>query len=424
LIFSAVLRWCACACIAIALVPAAHLHAQPQRSVPAAGARGSNNLVVDVVRLKSGLSLHGAALAQSGGVLTMAVDRAWLRRVSERYYESAERDEAALAREALVQLQERIPAWKAERPNAPRLAKLLDDELARIERGLNGPLQTQFMLVDLPRAKIERTALAPPARRQVALLAWHEQLADVEGRTEDSLRRELKERRIDPEAHRVDLSAELPPRPQTDAQWAARRALVEYVLLRPIDFQGTGDALFQTGEGVDRPQTGALLAAVLQSQLTSQLAELLAETAGAAPPAVAKQAAIDAVRRKVEQLDGAGFKLSRVSFDGAGAQVTVECQFHARLPGSGWQVIWQSARTVDARAARDEVERRVRQDPAVKKLLELLGAAAGDQLDQALRAGAASLEALEECQERFGAFLEPHLRRLDTPPLFLDNPAR
>ena len=71
-------------------------------------------------------------------------------------------------------------------------------------------------------------------------------MPNVESRDAADLERNLKLRKIDPTITPPDISNRLPARLQDDREWAARMAIVEYALGKPLDFQGTGNILART----------------------------------------------------------------------------------------------------------------------------------------------------------------------------------
>jgi hypothetical protein len=406
------------------------------------------DLAVDVVRLRSGERLLGAVFGNlPDGTVRMAVQRGWLRETLPEYYRSVVADEAAAQRSVTEGLIERIDRWVSEveaRPGSGnesrQLLGFLKDQRQQLqerldqlkadsgEGGVRKGLDTQFLLLDLPRNRVASRFVQPAERRRIALLSWRERFREVETQTVDQLLEALESRKIDvaDDGQPVDLSDRVPPEAQSDVEWAARQAIVEFVLGQRLEYQGISGALIRTDGDAPQVDLAAVLPQLLQSQLTSQLADLLNEpglgnaAVGKAKPAGAKStAALGPAIRGAEQLGRRGFRVTQLDLDLPRGQARVTEQFVARLPGGNWKVVWSEMVTEDARKARDAAEEQIANDPQVKQLLQLaeqLGGA-GDQVKTAVRFGAATMAAQQAASARFFAFRDRHTQRLDGPPL-------
>lgn len=429
---------------AIMLIPAGGWSA----NVVAQRRSSQNQLAVDVVRLRSGERLLGAVLNESpDGTVRMAVQRRWLREALPEFYRSVAADETAAQQTITAELSERIERWVTEVEARPRredetrqLLGFLADQRRQLQRRLkrlqadetqrdDAPgLDTQFVLLELPRNRVASRFIQPAERRRVALLAWRERFREVETLSADQLRSSLEMRNIDvaDSTEPVDLSDRVPPAAQTDDEWAARQAIVEFQLVRPLEFQGTGGALFRTDGGAAQINLAAVLPQLLQSQLTSQLADLLDEPGignagrgGKKAAATALTESLGPAIREAEQLGLRGFRVTQLDLDLPRGQARVTEQFVARMPGGQWKIVWSETVTEDARKARAAAEEQIGNDPQVKQLLQLaeqLGGA-GDQVKTAVRFGAATMAAQQSAGARFFAFRDRHTQRLDGPPL-------
>lgn len=405
-----------------------------------------SELAVDAVRLRSGERLLGAALGESAdGTVQMAVQRKWLRDALPEFHRSVVADEAAEQRVITGKLIERVDQWvreveaRPDRENESRqLLGFLQDQrqvfqerLERLqpavgERGVVEGLDTQFVLIDLPRNRIASRSIQTPERRRIAMLAWRERFREVETQTADQLREALESRKIDvaDNGEPVDLSDRVPPAAQSEDEWAARQAIVESQFGRLLEFQGTGGALIRTDGGAAQVDLAAVLPQLLESQLTSQLGDLLGEPGlgnagrGRRKPA-AKSAALGPAIREAEQLGRRGFRVSQLDLDLSGGQTRVVEQFVAKMPGGDWKVVWSETVAEDARKARGAAEEQIANDPQVKQLLQIaeqLGGAGG-QVKTAVRFGAATMAAQQSAAARFFRFRDRHTQRLDGPPL-------
>ena len=407
-----------------------------------------SDLVIDVVRLRSGERLLGAVFGEPpDGTVRMAVQRGWLRETLPEFYRSVVGDEGAAQRTITEDLIERIERWVSEvearpgRENESRqLLGFLKDERQQLqerldqlkagngEGGVGKGLDTQFVLLDLPRNRVASRFVQPAERRRILLLSWRERFREVETQTVDQLREALESRKIDvsDNGQPIDLSDRVPPNAQSDVEWAARQAIVEFVLGQRLEFQGISGALIQTDGDAAQVDLAAVLPHLLQSQLTSQLADLLNEpvlgnagTGKAKPAGATSTAALGPAIREAEQLGRRGFRVTQLDLDLPRGQTRVIEQFVAKLPDGDWKVVWSETVTEDARKARDAAEEQIANDPQVKQLLELAAqlGGAGDQVKTAVRFGAATMTAQQAAAARFFAFRDRNTQRLDGPPL-------
>jgi hypothetical protein len=398
----------------------------PARAEPPAALA---ELGVDQITLKQGPRLRGTVFERAAdGQLSIAVSRAWLREAYPRFHETVLAEEEAERDAAIRELRDRLADWMTERADDKELSFFLGKQSDRVDKLLKGepepddnaPGDSGFFLLKFPKARCERVFIQPESRKQIALVAWREMLTHVETRSVRSLDRELRKLGIDPAKEQVDLSDRLPLRKQSEAEWAARRAIVEYQFRKPLDFQGMGETLIRTGAGAKAPAAGELLASVLKGQVGSQLTDLLEGPKGdkAGGNAIERlQAAIQTAERE----HVAGFRVTRVSTNVPARLVTVETCFVARLPDERWETVWRHAESVDASRPDKERLDRIARDPQVAEVLTLIkatGLAEGDSpINSALQFGAATMQAQESADSKFLEFRDRHIQRLEGPPL-------
>lgn len=418
-------------CITLLILVASHGHAYSQRKV------GPARFAVDLVTLKSGERLRGAFLGvdPEGGV-SMAVQRDWLKATRAEMFEDVTRDEAADARAASIQLRERIQNWLAENPEPVDLRAFLESELERVDEQLSklddagrDAVSSQFVLLKFPRRDAEYSFAQSPENRRVALLAWRERLDDVEIREAADLEEQLKVIGINPAVDVPDLADRLPPRSQSDDEWAARRAIVEYELAGRLDYQGIGSAVFRTDGRGEKPGLDQflpdLLPQVLQGQLGGQLGDLFQEP-GLRPRRQEKSEPDFRKAIAEAERDGRrGFRVTTVDLNLNRRVAKVETRFIAKLGPGKWQTVWSHSESGDASQARPEARQQIENDPQVAqalKLIESLGLGAGNQLGVAMNFGGATMEAQKAVDQEFFLFLDRYLKHLDQPELKL--PAR
>ncbi|MFN0053743.1 MAG: hypothetical protein ACKV0T_16300 [Planctomycetales bacterium] len=399
------------------------------RSAAAQAPVPMTQLGVDQVALKRGPKLLGTVLNRAAdGTVELAVLREWLRATHARYYATCVDRERASREAALNKLRGRLADWIQQRAGDEELLFFLKKEDERLRKVLasgDAPRdadESEFLLLTIPTADVDRVFVQPVVRKQVAALAWRERLTDVEQRSVNNLQRELQKRNLDPARDKVDLSDRLPVREQSDAEWGARQALIEYQYRQPFDFQGTWEAVVRTGVGAAPQGAGALLVDALKGPLTGALNDLLGE--GPSPKARPNgEQWMQTASRQAESGSARGWRATRVAPDPVAQRVVVEARFVARLPSGTWETIWSHTETLDATKPNEELTKRIAHDPQVKQVLEIFqGAGLGTgepQIQQALRLGAATMQAQEAADGKFFEFRDRYLKRVEGPPLLL-----
>ena len=384
-----------------------------------------NEQAVDVVALKDGTRLHGAVIwRDKSGALTVAVQRDWLQRHAAKAYRAAVADEQRRIADAPRKRLRRIRDWLRARSGNKDIEAFLKSELTRLERIVVKPqtaATAQLILVHVPADEVKRGFRQPAMRRQVLLLAWRERLKQVERRTAADLAKELSQAGIKRDGKPIDLSDRLPnSAEESDGQWKARQAIVEFDRLKRLRFQGTADVLVQAGGDSAKPaDLSQLFSSLLQARMNQLLQEALGN--GVAPRRKKTDDALQKAIKTAVAEKVAGFRVTRVKPDLAATRITVEESFVAQMPDGTWETVWSHHETLDASQKRPDLEKRIKNDEQVKQALALvkgLGLGASDkQLETAIRFGAATQIAQENAAEKFDAFRERYSRRLDTAPL-------
>ena len=177
------------------------------------------------------------------------------------------------------------------------------------------------------------------------------------------------------------------------------------------------------------------MAPVIEKVLRGQVRSFLKGLTGQVSPAKTKPESNNVALNKgwlksaiaeADKLNVTGFRATRVELNVEGRQVAVQSVFVVRL-GSGpreqavWETIWSHRETADATQPRAELEARITNDPQVKQALDKvksLNLGADDQIDQAIRFGAATMAAQQTADARFFEFRDRYLKHLDGPPLW------
>lgn len=405
------------------LVPACVL-AQSAKSVPL------SQLGVDVVSLKSGKPVRGAILkSEANGSVTMAVSREWLKHANPELLDKLTADEVTEQRTAWEQLRERLTRLLAMPPESQRSVFFMKEELERVEKLLAAaepPEAARFAWFAAKRDVIAKVSPSVPDRQRIAIWAWSEQLKEVETRDVADLTRELKQKGVDPTNPTPDLSDQLAARPQDEHEWAARLALVEYAFGTPIDFQGTGDVLVRSNASRDLKDMAPVIAKALRGQVDSFLKDLTGDSRANKNKTASNNDWLKSAMLDAERQGATGFRATRVDLNIEGQQAAVQSVFVARIntgpqAQSNWETIWSHHETADATKVRADTETRIANDPQVKQALDAVkkvGLGAEDQIQQAIRFGAATMAAQQATDSRFFEFRDRHLKHLDGPPIW------
>jgi hypothetical protein len=378
-------------------------------------------LGVDIVRLKAGRTVRGAIIQRTpDGALTVVVRRDWLQRAYPEWTTEIAAANADAQTAAWKDVSERLQALLADPPEEPRLSFFLRQEAERLGKQMESPPEdSEFLWLELDAKQVAQATVAAPAKQRVVLWGWNERLVDVETRDAAALTKELQKVGIKTDASAPDLSNRLPARPQTDREWSARMAVVEYTLRKSFDLQGTGDTVFATTPG--RPvDLNAVMPMLLQRQLQSVLNELTGASPVGGGEKSNDRAWLPGAIQAAEQAGVRGFRVTRVDVSTEAMRATVNSEFVARVEPEKWVMVWQTTETANASQVRPEQENRIMQDPQVKAALEAvrsLGLTADGQLNVAVRVGAATMTAQQTVDQRFFEFRDRYVKRLDGPPL-------
>lgn len=392
---------------------------------------------VDLVTLKSGERLRGAFMGRDDNrIVSMAVQRSWLKQNQPKFYEDLIAAEKEAALHAEQDLSNRVQGWIDEEPQQNLMLAFLKGELRdsqdRIESIKADGVDVQFVVVKFPDNKITFKYSQQPDNRKIALLAWREKLKDVETREVADLSKALARDGLEPAQEVVDLSSRLPTTVQSDREWAARRAIVEFNYGEKLEYQGMGKALFRTG-GEQKMDLAQVLPQILQSTLTSQLGgleELLGEpgqNVRPRPAAQNPQADFSGPIADAKQAGVRSFRVTTLDLNPTGGQAAVTGHFVALMPSGEWETIWKETTTEDSSKARPEVENQIKNDPQLKQITDVLkglGGGLDGQLSTAIRFGGATMEAQKKADQSFFKFRDQYMRRLSGPAISLPTPVQ
>ena len=393
--------------------------------------RSLSRFAVDLVTLKSGERLRGAFMGRDAkGIVSMAVQREWLKQNEPKYLEAllaAEKESALAADQELIQRNEK---WIAQNPKQDLLIAFLkgeiDESKDRIQTINKTGVDAQFVVVRFPDNRIRSKYSQQPSNRKIALLAWQESYKDVETREAEDLAKALDQDGLELDKEVVNLSSRLPIKRQSDREWAARQAIVEFAFGEQLEYQGTGTALFRTGKE-QQIDLAKVLPQLLQNTLKTQLGgleDLLNEPGlnGRRPAANRANARPDFTKQIAEatKMGVRGFRVTSLDLNPTAGRAAVTGQFVARMPNGKWETIWESTITEDATKARPGAEFQIKNDPQLKQLTSLLNGLDGGldgQLNTAIRFGGATMEAQKKADTKFFEFRDKYMRRLSSPTI-------
>lgn len=380
---------------------------------------------VDMAALVGGQRIFGMLASPPGDdKVVFLVQRQWLQTHQRELYHAATAGEDERRKQAWKELQQRLLAWRERRTEPRVFVGFLDRSLREVEAQLaspNKPVEpSQLLLLELPKAKVRNSYLQPPEVRRLLGLAWQERLENAEDLAVDEISAQLKARGVDVQRAQPDLSDGFDIQPQTDRQWAAKVAVVEFEILGVPHYEGTGGVLVRAGDDQHRPKVGDLVGSLLQDQLGGALGDLLGGAGGVAP----KDRHREAIDKALASAAADGFRGVRVTYldqDLANRRVTVDDRFFARMPDDSWQGIWQQSATPDATDASKDDDERLAADPQVAEIMNAvkgLGLDANQDLFKpALRFGAITQQAMQATDREMAQFLLKNTRRLTGPPM-------
>ncbi len=387
----------------------------------AATADAADRPAGDHVTLRNGAKLRGVLFENSDKSVTLLVSAKWLVVTNAKLHLTSRPQTIAANKSGLEQALRRLttePQPAGDAAIAAFLKQQLDDvqaELAKADK-----FDPDFLWLTLPMKDVARVDPATPEHRQLLTWAWAEGLDRAEARSVEELSRDLKAHNVSPVGWPLSFIERVPAREQSDNEWAARRALADYALGPRLDFQGTGDVLARA-EREAQADVGQLLVDLLRQQLQSQFGDLLGERpAKNGRNNAAKTESLAKAIQTAESEKRNGFRVTRLELASDFQQASVTTQFVAQLADGSWRTIFQHTEREDAKQARPEIEKRIQDDPQVKKVLDLtrqLGVAGDGQIQQAIRFGAATMSAQQTCDREFTAFRDVYLPSLVKPIL-------
>lgn len=373
----------------------------------------------------------------------MMIRRDWLEKTHRDLFQAHVAKESEKEIQAMTNHLFRLEAWWKSRKENSELVAFVDREMERIEKQRESKQKNQnpelqpFTLINFPVAELRKFYQQPQERHQIAGIAWKHNIDRVTTRSIKSIQRELESKKIDWRKESFDLSDKLPSsQGQSDEQWRARVALIEYQLCQPLDFQGTGSMLLRIEPDQANLRPGdinAVMKQLMNSNMPSNLSSLLSGNPLFKELGIGSNLQNNNLKQESDWWRSAakvaesekinGFLTARVVNEIGGNDAQVELCFFAYIKPDRWIEVIK----IESRASHKDVNAaeidRINNDPQVEGLLDIargLGLGSGVIIDKAIRHGAATKLALDESKDKFHQFLERHVKRSDSPPLQIE----
>jgi hypothetical protein len=356
----------------------------------------------DRIMLRDGSVVLGVVSATTPGPrgsVEFLVRRDWAEKALNSHAKQWDRSTAASVRQAVQQRRKRLEAWRRDRSRHvdanDRIVQWIDRELARTAGGAIP--RSALIPVRLPRSEFRGLERRPAGTERLLRLAWVCLLPEPESMPLDELRGALEARGFALDAggrsQPVALEGLLPPAPESEPVWLARRAASELAVdpdLRFLRFQDT--VLPDTG-------TGGLPGGVGLSTAMSELKRLLDLDQGERTDPLLEKL------KAVAENGRAGAVVTRLQIAPDMSNVTVESALWIHV-GDRWSPFGSRTATVRPEELGAQAGKGLEDDPQIKSAFKVveslgLGAISADLKERSLRIGAATEKALGMARSAF-----------------------
>jgi hypothetical protein len=354
------------------------------------------------------LGLVTSPTSEPRGSVEFMVRRDWAEKNLKDHVVRWDRSTAAAKTRAMAQRQKRLADWRRER--APtvgpddRIVQWIDRELARLAKAGDAG-RSPLLSIRLPRSEVRELERHSAAVVRLLRLAWLCGLPEPENMPIDELKDALGARGyavdVAGRSQPVPLDGLLPPMPEPEATWLARRAATEVAIDSGIRFLRYQDMVIADAPAGEPPlNTMALTTAV------SELKRLLDpdQGQGRPDPLVEKLQSV-AARGRI------GAVVTRLEIVPDLSGVTVESMLWVRIGGNRWVPFGSRSATVRPDELRPEAGRAIAEDPQVQgtfRVVEMLGLGSipPELKERSLRIGAATQNAMGLARTAFNQDLD------------------
>lgn len=401
------------------LIPTDLAAQQKTKSVP------SKRLAVDVVSVRKVGRLLGIVLDQNQQSVSMVVRRDWLKKTYPEFWKQQLAAEAKEIESGREKIETRLNEWRNQYSGDDALAigEFIDANKKLIERDQSIDVsKLAFTIVNLDRKRVGRVQTQSADKHRIAGVAWSENLADVESTNARVLQRSLKAKQIDIEAYPLKLGNEMVPVLDSDQQWAARKALVEFGLLTRVEFQGSGTTFFQRGKTMNAAEAMKAVVGVGGIGGFSQIEKLGQELGLPEFQNRSKEAdENETLAPMIKAAKDANRRSFSVSLLEQGQTVTVKTKLYIQAIDGRWYPMGEftnSEKLADQNS--DEIDH-IKQDPQIDKMIRMMnqfGASVDPSImDKAMRSGVATKKALDKSMEQLDRFVDQYCHEIDYPPV-------
>ena len=396
-------------------------------ALPAYGA--VDEAAADRITLRDGSVVQGLVTSTTTGprgAVEFLVRRDWAERNARAPLAEWDRTVAPIVRRAVEQRRTRLASWRREREQSPgvgpddRIRRWIDGEKKRLDDP-EAAARTALVPVRLSRRPGSRPARQrrPAAASRVLRLAWASGIREPESMSLAELTDAVESRGfiVAPKAQPASLDRLLPPAPETDAVWLARRAATEIALDTGLRFLRYQDSVLpDMGPGQQAPNLNPAMA-------LSEFKRLLDPNGAQDRP--------DPLAEKLQAVAGRGrigAVVTRLVIAPDFGGVTVETTFWVRATGGRWVAYGSRASTVRADDLNPDEGGDLAQDPQVKAAFGMvenlgLGTIPPELKQRSLRIGAATQKALGDARSEFNRDLEALMLPVLEPAADRDEPA-
>jgi len=394
-----------------------------------------HSFVVDRILLKrKNQWLYGIILVDDDTILEVLAEREWLSKRNPALLNTAEQKaKSSFSKYQKIAIQQ-IDAWQKELQSGPRypdLEHFLTEEKTAIQNRKTAQ-DSRFYKIRLAKKDISKTFRAKPPAKHLAGVAWKHKIPMVSSKRAGDLKKEFKNRDIQPLHETFDLSDELPPEPLNSETWQIKQAILRSEFCEEFRYQQAGGKFIQDGAKLKLNEMIAMVAGNLSIEnAIGDLANDLPEFRQLIQKK--KQDANNpdwwkGIQKKLERkwkgtknlTQPTGVFIRRQSPVTGTSKATIQGIYVVRLPNGRWVVPNRFDSTATAGEVSDEQLEELQNDPRIKravKLSESFGIADGTQIKQALRFGAIVQMAIRRADQRMANFLSLHSKNLPGPPL-------
>ncbi len=406
-------------CIAVIALPNVVVAQDPDET-----ATSFHDRVVDLAALKDGTQLWGSVAGEKPATLLARTE--WLKSQTADFFAS----------EILPELQR-----EKQRPenvlvnllqkDIEQLGSLIDKDPQRIgllqeiiDRLIPEKDETAtYVRIEIPKARLRRLDVQPPARRELGRLAFLNDIQDFEQLSSKAVTARLQ-------AIPQNLRRTTPP-VESDDRMAHER------ILAAVDVQlRTATRLILSGNTVidesAQSDPATLLSSMLGQNFESTLSQLLNEGSGPSASAASNDRLPASASRMADARHQSTIVLSSFDFDLAGASAAVHRRLFHKSDDGQWKLVLSSTGSALASELKPGQADALAKDPQVQQIaaaVEALGIG-NDQLSTALQMGTVVQNALNQaeqafqsavlgiiaCKDAVAALPVPTIRLADEPP--------